>query len=137
MSKLDRPMPSVSLAGDTDGTEILTPHHIPNDSYMKNYLKLPGYTREKGFCMTMEHDNSFSYKVARHGFTETYKKGVDYSNLTVTQVLQRQCQEYLEICKMDGFSKDELEKIKKELQYLANDTHNKWPTIFQKITIKD
>lgn len=57
MAKLVPGEGAVGTYGELDNArrkgDNLTPHHIPSDAYMK--AKVPGYTRNQGISIWMEH----------------------------------------------------------------------------------
>jgi filamentous hemagglutinin len=102
----------------------LTPHHIPSNAYMK--AKVPGYTRNEGIAINMDHPHPGTG--GRHRQTESYGKAPNL-DLSPRQVLAREVWDARSIYRQDGLYTQD---IKRSLQQVIEQNKASWPGIFNK-----
>ncbi|WP_405229569.1 hypothetical protein [Capnocytophaga stomatis] len=110
----------------------ITPHHIPSDAYMtKN--KIPGYTRDGGISINMEHPHPGMG--GRHRQTATYDNNMTkaeqelYWNLSPREALAYDIKDVIKIYKEQGLYND---KIRDGLLEVIKQNKIKYPNLFQK-----
>lgn len=102
----------------------LTPHHIPSDAFMK--AKVPGYTREKGISIWMEHPSPGVG--GRHRKTLSYGSSPDLS-LSPRQALAREVWDVRSIYRQDGLNTPD---IRRSLQQVIQRNKSAWSGTFNK-----
>lgn len=103
----------------------LTPHHIPSNAYMA--AKAPGYTRDKGIAIMMEHLSPGAG--GRHRQTLSYGQTPNLS-LSPRNVLAREVWDVRIIYRRQGFYKQE---IRRSLQQVIKQNKSAWSGIFEKV----
>lgn len=102
----------------------LTPHHIPSNAFMLS--KVPGYTRDKGIAIMMEH---FSPGIGgRHRQTLSYGQPPDLS-ISPRQALAREVWDVRSIYRNQGLYTLE---IKYSLRQVIEQNKTVWGIIFNK-----
>ena len=103
----------------------LTPHHIPSDAFMK--AKVPGYTRDKGISIWMEHPSPGVG--GRHRKTLSYGSPPDLS-LSPRQVLAREVWDVRAIYRQEGLYTPD---IRRSLQQIIQRNKSTWSGTFNKV----
>ena len=97
----------------------LTPHHIPSNGFM--VAKVPGYTREMGIAIMMEHP--LPGKGGRHRQTISYGQPTDLS-LSPREALAREIRDARAIYRRQGFYTPQ---IRRSLQQVIRLNESAWP----------
>lgn len=105
----------------------LTPHHIPSNAFM--LAKVPGYTRDKGIAIMMEHLSPGMG--GRHRQTLSYGKSPNLS-LSPRQALAREVWDVRSIYRRQGIYTPE---IRRSLQQVIQGNKFLWSGIFDKLRI--
>ena len=106
----------------------LTAHHIPSDAYMK--VKVPGYTRDKGISIWMEHPSPGAG--GRHRKTLSYGSPPDLS-LSPRQALAREVWDVRSIYRQEGLYTFD---IRRSLQQIIQLNKSTWLSTFNKVREK-
>jgi hypothetical protein len=102
----------------------LTPHHIPSNAFM--LFKVPGYTKDKGIAIMMEH---YSPGVGgRHRLTLSYGQSPDLS-ISPRQALAREVWDVRSIYYNQGLY---TLQMKNGLRLIIEQNKSLWGTIFNK-----
>ncbi len=112
----------IGLRGDN-----LTPHHIPSNAFM--LAKVPGYTRDKGIAIMMEHLSPGMG--GRHRQTLSYGQSPNLS-LSPRQALAREVWDLRSIYHRQGLYTP---GIRRSLQQVIQGNKSAWSGIFDKLRI--
>lgn len=102
----------------------LTPHHIPSNAFME--AKVPGYTRDRGIAIMVEHLSPGSR--GRHRQTLSYGQSPDLSR-SPRQALTREIGDLRSIYRNQGLYTPE---IRQSLQQVIRLNKSTWLGIFEK-----
>jgi len=102
----------------------LTPHHIPSNAFM--VAKVPGYTRNKGIAIMMEHFSPG--KGGRHRQTLSYGKSAEL-NFSPRETLAREVWDVRSIYRYQGLYTSQ---IGRSLQQIIKLNKSVWLEVFRK-----
>lgn len=105
----------------------LTPHHIPSNAFMA--AKVPGYTRDKGIAIMMEHLSPGMG--GRHRQTLSYGQPPNLS-LSPRQALAREVRDVRSIYRTQGLYRP---YIRRSLQQVIQQNKSAWPGVFDKARV--
>ena len=105
----------------------LTLHHIPSNAFMQ--AKVPGYTKDKGIAIMMEHLSPGMG--GRHRKTLSYGQSPDLS-LSPRQALAREVWDVRSIYRSQGLY---ILRIRHSLRELIQTNKSAWSGIFDKVRV--